>query len=165
VGGVVLCRREIALIGGAVARKRLAIAGARDLVALVGGVQACVGGPLALAGGALTDVTTELVCSRVDPGREVAITGGLVAVGGQLVAVGARLVAVGARLVAVGASLVAVRQGLVGVGGRLHLRGLVTRGRLSSARSPTGAVGRRVRHGMSLSLRRRSGRNLLQGSS
>lgn len=143
VGGVVLCHRAIARVGGVVARQRREIAGVRDLVTLVGGVETRVSGLHALAGVAPADVTAVLVYARVDPVREVAIAGRLVAVGGQLVTVGA-------CLVAVRACLVGVCQGLVGVGKRLLAAGDrlgVTGGRLFRARGTGEAVGRRVRRG------------------
>jgi hypothetical protein len=70
------------------------------------------------------------VRTRVAPGREVAIAGGLVAIGGALVAIGARLVAIGACLIGIRQVLVVAGELLRGrravgtaVGAR-HGRGL-----------------------------------------
>jgi hypothetical protein len=108
VGGLALRHREIARVGGVVARQRCEIAGICDRVTLVGRVQTRLGGLPALAGGALADVTAELVRARIDAGREVAVAGGLIAVGGPLVAVGAHLIGVRQGLVAVGKRLLAL---------------------------------------------------------
>jgi hypothetical protein len=91
---VALLHRQIASGGGLIPRERHDIARLRDGVALTGDVQTRSAGLLTPLGGALTDVTGDLVLTRIHAGREVAITRRLVAVGSDLVAVGARLVAV-----------------------------------------------------------------------
>jgi hypothetical protein len=95
---VVLGHRQITRVGGEVACQRGEIAGVRDRVALAGGVQSRLSALPALTRRALAHLTTELVRTRVDAGREIAVAGSLVAVGSRLVTVGAGLVAVSQRL-------------------------------------------------------------------
>lgn len=108
VGGVALCHREIARVGGPVSRKRGEITGVRGRVTLAGGVQSRLGAVLAAQGAALADLAAELVRLHVAAGREVPVAGGLIAIRSQLLAVGARLVAVRARLIGVRQRMVAV---------------------------------------------------------
>jgi len=115
---VVVAHRQITRIGGKVARQRREIAGVRDRVTLTGGVQPRLGALSALTGRALAHLTTDLVRTRVDAGRPIAVAGSLVAVGSRLVTVGAGLVAVRRRLIDVGERLIAVGQRLLIDAGR-----------------------------------------------
>jgi hypothetical protein len=90
-GCVVVAHRQITRVRGEVSRQRHEIAGVRDHVMLTGGVQTRLGTAPALARRALAHLTTELVRTRIDAQREIAIAGSLVTVGSRLVAVSERL--------------------------------------------------------------------------
>jgi hypothetical protein len=101
IRGVSLRHRQIACVGGLIARERREVTSVGNSVAHAGRVQTRSSGLLTLMGGALTDVTGDLMFTRIHAGREVAIARRLVAVGSDLIAVRARLIAVRTRLIGV----------------------------------------------------------------
>lgn len=112
-GGLELRPREIARVGGTIARVRRQITSLRDLIALISGVQTR---PRGLACRTFANVAGELELRTVGVRAQGAIAGAaLIVAASHVVAVGADLIAASARLINVCEQLLAARPGAIDI--------------------------------------------------